>query len=343
MSYQEEAALHLRLARRELPYAYDPNKDLTEQKARIEEKFRELLGMPEEAGACRVEVEYTEESDPRFDEIRFQFESEPGLHVPAHLILPKNRDPQEKLPLVIGLQGHSTGMHISLGRVKFDGDEKTVSGGDRDFLIQAVARGYAAVCIEQRGMGEQKIPAWGGSMCHQSAMPALHLGRTIIGERAFDISRLLDSLEKFDGEGVPFSVNLDMERIGLMGNSGGGTATYHAACVEPRIKVIMPSCAFCTYTDSIVAMQHCVCNFIPGILKYMEMADLAVMLAPRPLVIVNGERDPIFPLEAAKKSFEKVQAIYAAAGAPEACHHVIGDGEHRFYAADAWPVFDKYI
>lgn len=343
MAFQQEIDLHLRLARRPLPLAYDPGKELTAQRAAIEETFRELLGMPEEKGACRMEIEYTDDTDPRFDEIRFQFESEPGLQVPAHLVLPKERDPRAKLPLVICLQGHSTGMHISLGRVKFDGDEQTVAGGDRDFAIQAVARGYAAVCLEQRGMGEQKIPVWGGGMCHQSAMPAFHLGRTLIGERAFDISRLLDTLEAFDGEGVPFPVNLDMDRIGLMGNSGGGTASYHAACVEPRIKVIMPSCAFCTYADSIVAMQHCVCNFIPGILKYMEMADLAVLLAPRPLIIVNGERDPIFPLEAAKKSFEKVQAIYAAAGAPDACHHVIGDGEHRFYAADAWPVFEKYI
>ena len=341
MAYQQEAARHLELARRPLPLAYDPDKDLATQKAQIEEKFRQLLGMPEEKGACRLEVEYTDDTDPRFDEIRFHFESEPGLDVPGHLILPKDRDPKTKLPLVICLQGHSTGMHISLGRAKFEQDKP--NEGDRNFAIQAVSRGYAAVCIEQRGMGEQKIPVWGGSMCHQSAMPAFNLGRTLIGERAFDISRFLDSLEAFDPTAIPFSVNIDMSRIGMMGNSGGGTATYHAACVEPRIKVIMPSGAFCTYTDSIIAMQHCVCNFIPGILKYMEMADLAVMLAPRPLIVVNGERDPIFPLEAANRSFETVKKIYAAAGAPDACHHVIGDGEHRFFAADAWPVFDKYI
>ncbi len=341
MAQQQIMDLHLRLARRPLPLAYDPNKDLATQKAQVEEKFRELLGMPEEKGACRLEIEYTDDTDPRFDEIRFQFESEPGLDVPGHLILPKNREPEAKLPLVICLQGHSTGMHISLGRKKFEQDKPNEC--DRDFAIQAVTRGYAAVCIEQRGLGEQRIPAWGGAMCHQSAMPAFHLGRTLIGERAFDISRLLDALEAFDTAKVPFSVNIDMTRIGMMGNSGGGTATYHAACVEPRIKVVMPSCAFCTYADSIMSIQHCTCNFIPGILKYMEMADLAVMLAPRPLIVVNGDKDEIFPLEAAQRSFKTVQKIYAAAGAPDACHHVIGDGGHRFFAADAWPLFDKYI
>ncbi len=339
MSQEQEMALHLRLARRPLPYAYKADADFTTQQAAIREKFCELLGMPEEAGKAEVVVEYTDENDPRFDEIRFHFESEPGLDVPCHLILPKER--QGALPLVICLQGHSTGMHISLGRKKFDKDKP--DEGDRDFAIQAIARGYAAVVMEQRGLGEQTIPTWGGAMCHLSAMPAFHLGRTLIGERTFDISRLIDALEKFDSKDIPFEVNLDMERIGLMGNSGGGTATYHASCLEPRIKVIMPSCAFNTYADSILSIQHCTCNFIPGIAKYMDMADLALMLAPRPLIIVNGNADEIFPIGPAKEAFKTVQAIYAAAGAPDNCHHVIGEGGHRFYAADSWPLFDKYI
>ncbi len=339
MSYQQEMDLHLRLARKKLPYAFDPTRDFAAQRQAILEKYTEVLGMPEEAGAAAVVVEYTDDSDERFDEIRFHFESEPGLDVPCHLLLPKNR--QGALPLVICLQGHSTGMHISLGRKKFDRDHP--DEGDRDFAIQAVSRGYAAVAMEQRGLGEQNIPTWGGAMCHLSAMPAFHLGRTLIGERAFDISRLIDALEKYRGENVPFEVNLDMSRIGLMGNSGGGTATYHAACVEPRIKVMMPSCAFNTYADSILSIQHCTCNFIPGIAKYMDMEDLALMLAPRPLIIVNGKEDEIFPISAAKEAFKTVQAIYTAAGAPDACHHVIGDGGHRFYAAPSWPIFDKYI
>ena len=76
-------------------------------------------------------------------------------------------------------------------------------------------------------------------------------------------------------------------------------------------------------------------------LKYFEMQDLACLLAPKKLVIVNGAKDTIFPLEAAKKAFETVKKIYAAAGVPDNCAHVIGAEGHRFYADDAWPVFKK--
>lgn len=341
-----EVNLHLDLAHRPLPLHFDPSRSLEEQQAQMDAKYRELLGMPEEKGAALPVAEVVSTEDERFDEIRFHFESEPGFTVPCHMLLPKGRRPGEKLPVVICLQGHSTGMHISMGRRKFPGDEETLQGGDRDFALQIVARGYVAVAMEQRGMGEQKgiaLTGGPGTMCHISAMSALMLGRTLIGERAHDISCLIDALERFDAVKTDMDVCLDLQRIGLMGNSGGGTASYHAACVEPRIKVVMPSCAFNTYAASIMSMYHCTCNYIPGMVKYMEMPDLAVLIAPRPLIIVSGERDPIFPLEAVKEGYETVKQIYAAAGKPENCRLLVGDGEHRFYAADAWPVFDEYI
>ena len=49
------------------------------------------------------------------------------------------------------------------------------------------------------------------------------------------------------------SRRLILNRLGIMGNSGGGTTSFYAACVDPRIKVCMPSCAFCPYYDSIIA------------------------------------------------------------------------------------------
>ena len=97
------------------------------------------------------------------------------------------------------------------------------------------------------------------------------------------------------------------------------------------------------YEDSILAMLHCPCNYVPDIAVHFEMPDLAMLIAPRPLVIVNGVEDGIFPIEAAKRGFDIVKNIYTAAGAPDNCKHVIGNAGHRFYAADAWPVFDKFI
>ena len=69
------------------------------------------------------------------------------------------------------------------------------------------------------------------------------------------------------------------------------------------------------------------------------MGDLACLIAPRPLVVVAGWDDDIFPIEGVEETFERIGQIYGAAGAPDRCRLVIGEGGHRFYADLAWPVF----
>ena len=314
------------------PCSFDPEQPLEPQKSRIREVYTELLKMPQTRHPGSPQIEYRKEDHPEYDEIRFTVETEPNFFVPAHMLLPKHRRSGEKLPTVICLQGHSTGMHISLGRKKYPKDD---CGGDRDFALQAVRKGYIAVAVEQRGLGELKSGIDCNFMCHQLAFECLMSGRTLQGERIHDMMCMVDVLACFD--------EVDMGRIAIMGHSGGGTTAYHTAVLDDRIRVCMPSGSFCTYEDSILSMVHCACNFVPGISTQMEMPDLAMLIAPRPLILVNGDRDPIFPLAAANRAYETVQQIYKAAGAPENCHHVIGNGEHRFCAADAWPVFDQYI
>ena len=318
-----------------LPYSYDPSEPLEPQRKRADRVFRSLIGwdkMPVPSAPPAVETEFTEDADPRFTEIRFTFESEPGFRVPAHLLIPKAPSRLEKggkLPVMICLQGHSTGMHISIGRAKFPGDEETIAGG-RDFALQAVDRGYIAIAMEQRGLGELKH----GGGCLLPASQALLLGRTLLGERIYDITRLIDAIEN------GLSDCADPSRIYMMGNSGGGTATWHSAAIEHRLAAVMPSCAFNLYRKSIFAMDHCICNHIPHILENMEMPDLAMLSAPTPVVIVCGKEDPIFPLDGVKEGFETVKAVYAAAGVPDACRLVVGPAGHRFYPDESWPVFE---
>lgn len=322
------------------------------------EKLAGLLGLPfETPGEDGFLIEWEKDDDEAgFREIRFSFKPENNCWACAHLLLPlshvesgkgnnigrgsstkgrtgSNRTGGSRIPLIICLQGHSTGMHISLGRAKFERDAQTISGGDRDFALQTVKHGFAALTLEQRAFGERGgTPA--GTACKQPAMSALVLGRTLIGERVWDVSRTIDILEKHFPE-------IDTKRVGLMGNSGGGTITIYAAALETRIAAAMPSCAFCSYRLSIGLLAHCPCNYIPGIMNEFDMGDICGLIAPRPLVVVNGRTDDIFPLEGAEAEFTVTKTLYRAAGSPYACRHIIGGEGHRFYAADAWPVFHE--
>ena len=314
--------------------AFDENCNYDSWRIEVKEKLIELLGDMPEKTELNIRVEW-EKEDEEFIEKRIVFTSEKYVDVPCHLWIPKSAC--APVPAVICLQGHSTGMHISMGRSIYQGDNESISNGDRDFARQIVKEGYAALVLEQRGFGERKSEAFlkfdpeARTTCWHPAMTAILLGRTLIGERVWDISRAIDVLETMP--------EIDSKKIAVMGNSGGGTATYYAACMDERIKIAMPSCSVCTFKDSIVAGVHCMCNYIPSMAKYLDMGDLACLIAPRPLVMVSGELDHGFFIEGCRETAKTIADIYKSAGAEENFRFVVGEEGHRFYADMSWSAF----
>lgn len=309
--------------------AYDGS-DIVQWQETLRAKLRELIGMPEKSGEpLKVRTLWKRETDlGTFEKIAFNVE--PHCDVVAYWCVPHSA--QAPYTTMICLQGHSTGMHNSIGVDREDETLPIEVEGDRDFAIGCMKRGLAALCIEQRSFGlrrEQHQEKTSVHGCHDAVMHALMLGRTMAGERVFDVDRGLDYLESRG--------DVDMKRVGVMGNSGGGTITIYAAALLSRLSFAMPSCAFCTFSDSIMSIYHCSDNYVPRILQYAEAADVMGLFAPKPVVIVTGSEDPIFPLEGVRDAFHDLQKIYEAAGAKDNCRLVVGDGGHRFYAEDGWP------
>lgn len=325
----------LRLLRKvPISMAYDGSEDFSLWQKSAKEKLASLLGMSLfERCDPDMTIEYVQEYD-NYTETKFYFQSEEDYYVPCILAVPKNTE--KKPPLMICLQGHGTGMHISFGRAKYPVDEPKLKVGDRNFAEQCIERGYCALAIDQRNFGER-----GGNpkpTCHGPSLVALLTGRTTIGMRLWDISRALDLME------TEFSDKFDKNRIYSMGNSGGGTATLYALALEERIKGGISSCAFCTFEGSIGEKNHCECNYIPGIRNFFDMAEIGGMIAPKPLVIVNGKTDGIFPIEPATYEFSRLRdTYYKASEKPENVQHVIGEEGHQFYAKLAWPVFESML
>ena len=301
-----------------------------EGKNEIEKKFLELVGIENiEKNICplnfKIEID-EDRQDYRF--IRFTFESEYDEIVPCYLLIPKLG--KEKYPVAITLQGHTTGFHVSIGKSKFEGDEKYQPRNA--FALQAVENGFIALAIEQRGLGERKTQnerLYGGQDCRHASMVAIHLGRTLIGERIWDIKRGIDVLEKFP--------ECDLDKILITGNSGGGTASYYAACYDKRIKLCVPSCSVCTYKDSILSLGHCTCNYIPFAYQNFEMADLACMIAPRKLILQAGKKDTIFPIEGVRTAFSTITDIYRNQNADDNCRLIETEEGHAWCDDLIWP------
>ena len=326
---------HDLLAENKPVYSFDENMSFETQKERIRAKLIELSGLDLIAqNACEpnLDIEIDEMRDGyRF--IRFTFESERGAVVPCYMLIPDTG--KEKYPVAIVLQGHSTGFHNSIGVAKYDGDEEDIPRVA--FALQAVEQGYIALAIEQRGMGEtkpQKPKRLWANMCHHTASVAMLLGRSLLGERMWDVARAIDLLPNFP--------QCDVNDIMITGSSGGGTASYFCACYDERIKLSAPSCAFCPYPESIMDIYHCACNYINGAYRYFDMQDLAVLIAPRKLLIINGEKDEIFPIEGAKRGYETVKKIYKKAKSENNCKLVITPKHHYWCDDIVWEEIKKF-
>ena len=320
----------------DLPLTYDGG-DLKAWRRSLRSRLRKSLGdMPQKRVPLNVKCLWTR-THPLGQIDKIVFTAEPHCDVPAYVGTPKNTTPP--YPFMICLQGHSTGMHNSIAVQQDNEDKELEVRGDRDFAIECMRRGVAALCIEQRSFGERAEKTQSHvcpyNACHDAFVQALMLGRTLLGERVFDVDRAIDYLAMRD--------DVDMRRIGVMGNSGGGTTSIFAAAVLRRLSFAMPSCSFCTFAESKMALYHCSCGYLPGIAKYAEMADLLGLFAPRPVVVVAGKDDNIIPLAGVQKAFRQLRRIYHAADADEHCHLVVGKEGHRFYADDAWPMMLREI
>lgn len=262
--------------------------------------------------------------------------TEPTVPLSVAVLIPKNK--AGNLPLIIATHGHGKNADL------YDGIYPNVFGrnpltNDISIARQAVNEGYIAIAPTMRAFGDTRTEddkkAGNSFSCHTQLMRDLLTGRTPIGDRVWDMSKILDwAIQNFP---------VDTNKIAITGNSGGGTVSLFAAAYDSRIKIAVPSSYFCTFTGSIGSIPHCDCNYIPSILELGEMADIAGLIAPRPLCIIHGKEDPIFPINETRKAFDHLKTIYTVAGVSNVVELYEGNGGHQYYKEGAWTFINKYF
>ena len=98
--------------------------------------------------------------------------------------------------------------------------------------------------------------------------------------------------------------------------------------LDDRVKLIMIGGAFSSYRASIYSIEHCICNCLPHVLEWGEMSDVVALNAPRPVLLINGINDPIFPIKQAREGYEKLKKIYTMLGVPDNVDADFFDGPH---------------
>ena len=265
-----------------------------------------------------------------YEQRKVEITSEPGVRLPVYVLTPQGG--QGPFPMVIALHGHGSGVQEVIGEPQDEQVAAHMRRCNHDYGRQLARQGFLVFAPEQRAFGERREPedvaqAPGQSSCRQASMNALLLGRTMVGMRVWDVMRVIDYAAQYaDETGLGKS-----DTLGCVGLSGGGTVTTFAAAMDPRITTAVISGYFCTWQWSIMAMRHCEDNYVPGILRHAEMADIGALIAPRPLLIEAGTEDPIFPLPGVRDAHEKLAAVYDLLDAPERLALDVFAGEHQWH------------
>lgn len=300
---------------------------------RLRARVRKLIGGcsdPRSPLGART-IETREFPAYRRETVRFQ--SRADFDVLGYLLLP-HAQPKPG-PAVLCLPGHGRGVDSIVG-IEQDGRVHELgapSDYQKDFALQCVAHGYVTLAIEQMSFGRRRDAQAReagpeASSCTRDATALLMLGETMTGWRVRDAIRAIDYLRT--------RPEVDPKRIATMGISGGGLTALFTACLDTRVRAAVVSGYLNTFRDSILAVDHCVDNYVPGLLNVVEMPDLAGLIAPRALFAEGGSADPIFPRAAFQTACQRLQTIYSAFGAPDQFGFEAFEGEHEFHAVGAF-------
>lgn len=304
----EQAALTAKMALRTPDQARRYQRD-------VRRRIRDCFGPFPDRTPLRARVTGTiERQSYRIEKVLF--ESRPGLIVAGNLYLPKGTPARR--PGVIALCGHSN-------------NGKAVDTY-QSFTQGLAKQGYVVFIIDPIGQGErlQYPDERGGSRVGNGVPEHLHLGNQMLltGEnfpfwRAWDAIRALDYLET--------RPEVDPRRIGVTGNSGGGTVTTWLCGLDPRWAMAAPGCFVTTWRRNIEneLPQDTEQYPLRALANGLDHDDFIAAMAPRPVILLAKEKD-YFDVRGAEESYGRLKRLYTLLGAPQNIALFVGPNYHGY-------------
>src|SRR5262249_22194855 len=183
--------------------------------------------------------------------------------------------------------------------------------------------GFFVLAVDAFGAGERYIkPARGsyhGALFGSTLWPA---GQTLLGMQVYDNRRAVDYLL--------MRPEVNGDRLGITGASGGGNQTMYAGALDERFTAVVPVCSVGTYQAYLHA-ACCVCEVLPGALRFAEEGDVLALVAPRALLVINATQDGFqFSVSEAKKSIERAGAVFRLYGAGDKLKQAVFESPHAY-------------
>ncbi|MBN1285376.1 MAG: hypothetical protein JXB47_08260 [Anaerolineae bacterium] len=308
-------------------------------------KLRELTGYDTMLEAP-LDVHITERRD--FDDHvreRVEIQTEPGVVMSLYVLIPKTGTPP--YPAVLAPHGHSSGAKAGTAGDRTEPEiSETIDRHNSDYGLQLVCAGFIAFCPDARGFGERQEEAAKKegileSSCRWINNMAYPLGQTVTGMWTWELHRLLDYVES--------RADVDTDRIGCAGLSGGGLQTLWATALDTgrRIKCAVISGYLYGYKEALLDMhENCSCNYVPHLYEYVDMGDIGALIAPRPLLVETGTRDPLNGASGVANvtsQMDIMRRAYALFGAEDKLAHDVFEGVHMWHGVEAIPWLKRFL
>lgn len=248
---------------------------------------------------------------------KLYYESLPQLYVPANLYIPD--DIKKPAPAILYVCGHARSQKVH---------------------YQAHARkfaqlGFVCLIIETIQWGEVRGDHWG---CYANGWFHWYSrGYTPGGVELWNAIRGLDLLCE--------RPEVDASNLGVTGISGGGSQSWYIAAADPRIKAVAPVCGASTMEAHIHTRTidgHCDC-MMPINTYGRDYADIGALIAPRPLLIGQADRDGLNTIESVRDIYSALKTIYSMYDAADNIGLVETPGGHSYHALSRTEIFSFFL
>ena len=330
--YLKAKAFRLLDERRNTVSAISSAQNLEARRKMIRERLaRELGGLPE-----RTPLNARTVATLDFDAYRIEkviFESQPGFPVTANLYLPKTgRAPH---PAILFPLGHEQGAkaHDAWQHV----------------LVTFARRGYVCLAWDTIGQGE-RIQIWDDDLLESKVIRST-TEHTMVGLQTLLVGDQLARYTIWDGiRALDYLLSrpeVDSTRVGVTGNSGGGTHTAYLAALDDRFAAAAPSCYITGWRRLLetIGPQDAEQCIPPSIGDGLDHGDFILAFAPKPYLMLTALRD-FFSIEGARETASEAARIYDSIGAGAKFGRFEYDDGHGYSKPRreaAYRFFSKYL
>jgi hypothetical protein len=247
----------------------------------------------------------TSEDRPGYIHQEIEINSTPGRRIKAIVTIPRSGTPP--YPAVVCIHGHGGSRYVVYDR----------SNVYKGFAAALAESGYVTIATD---VGQHEV---------------YETGRTLMGERLWDVRRCLDYLESM--------LEVDKTAIGCAGLSLGGEMAMWLAAMDERVAACVSS-GFLTVMDQ-MEHDHCMCWKFDGLRELVDFADIYSLVAPRPLQCQNGlaESPTMFVVPLARQAMKEIRLIYSDLGKTDNVSLAVHRGEHEVELPSLLAFFETHL